>query len=240
MSETTNVLPVLVDLATKLAGEDQTNDWLRTIRGGPSTARVYTPADLGLQGVSLGSVAAGNWVDVSGFRTLTAFVRVAGTYGGTPYSIDFLGSPVGAGDTWGSDVQWAAALAMRTGLAAVGNVVLGNTGNANSASSTAWTGCIARRARIDIGAAGAQAQAWAYLVCLPCRRRGSYRRVCFLGDSLTAGYDASAAAASFAAIAADAFREMGAEATANLNRSGGKVEDGVRQALADLRFSRTW
>lgn len=167
MSESRNVLPVAVDLATKLAGEDQVNDWLKTIRGGPSAVRIYTPEDTGVNGQTLGSAAAGNWLAVEGFRTLVAFIRVTGTYGGSAYSLDLLGSPVGAGDTWGNDNQWAVSLANRSGLTAVGNFLLGNTGTGIYASSTAWTGCFARKARVDAGAAGAGAQAWAYLVCLP-------------------------------------------------------------------------
>jgi len=167
MNSSRNILPVMVDLATRLAGEDQTSDWIRTIRGGPSTLRIYTPADLGLEGVALGTAAAGNWVDVAGFRTLAAFVRVTGTYGGTPYGVDMLASPVGAGDTWGTDAQFSVIIANRSNLSAVGNVVVANTGTGTYASSTAWTGCIARKARVDIGAAGAGAAGWGYLLCLP-------------------------------------------------------------------------
>lgn len=167
MSETRNVLPALVDLATKLAGEDQTNDWIRTVRGGPSALRVYTPDDLGLNAAALGSPAAGNWVDVTGFRTLVAYVRITGTYGGTAFGVDLVGTPVGAGDTWGTETQWGITLANRSNLTAVGNFLIANTGNGNYASSTAWTGCIARKARVDLGAAGALAAGWAYLLCLP-------------------------------------------------------------------------
>lgn len=167
MSVSKNVLPVLVDLASRLAGEDPVKGWLRTVRGGPSALKVYTPEETGLDGVTLGSVASSEWLDVAGYRTVVAFCRVAGTYGGTPYSIDLVGSPVGEGDTWGTSAQWAAILANRSNLSTVGNVLVANTGSANYASSTAWTGCMAREVRIDIGAAGAQAQAWAYLLCLP-------------------------------------------------------------------------
>ncbi|MCC6483821.1 MAG: hypothetical protein IT209_03150 [Armatimonadetes bacterium] len=167
MSDSRNVLPVAVDLATKLAGEDQVNDWTKTVRGGPSAARVYTPEDTGINGQTLGSALAGNWVDTAGFRTAVAFIRVAGTYGGSPYGLDLLGSPVGPGDTWGTDNQWAVSLGNRSGLTALGSFVLGNTGVGNYASSSAWTGCVARKSRVDVGAAGASAQAWAYLVCLP-------------------------------------------------------------------------
>jgi hypothetical protein len=167
MSDSRNVLPVMVDLATKLAGEDQTNDWIKTVRGGPSSARIYTPADLGVNAASLGSAFSSSWVDVSGYKTLVAFFRITGTYGGTAYSLDMLGSPVATGDAWGTDSQWATALANRSNLTAVGTFVLGNTGTGNYASSTAWTSCLARKVRLDIGAAGASAQGWAYLICLP-------------------------------------------------------------------------
>ncbi len=167
MSDSRNVLPVLVDMATKLAGEDQVNDWLKTIRGGPSMLRVYTPADLGLAGVSLGTSRPSNWVDVAGFRTLTAFYRITGTYGGASFGLDLLASPVGAGESWGTDLDWAIGIASRQNLTAVGSFVVANTGVQNVSNSSGWMGVIARKARVDIGAAGASANGWAYLVCLP-------------------------------------------------------------------------
>lgn len=167
MSDSKNVMPVLVDLATKLAGEDQTNDWIKVIRGGPSQMRVYTPQQLGLNNVPLGAPVASNWIDISGYRTLVAYYRITGTYGGSSYGLDLLGSPVGAGDSWGSDTQWAVSLAMRSGLTATGNYVVGNTGVSNLSGASAWTGCIARKVRVDIGGAGAAAFGSAYLLCLP-------------------------------------------------------------------------
>jgi hypothetical protein len=167
MSDTKNVLPMLVDLATKLAGEDQTNDWLRTVRGGPSEVRIYTPEDLGLNAAALGTAASSNWVDVAGFRTIVAFVRVTGTYGGAAYGVDLVGTPVGAGDTWGNETQWGVSLGNRSNLTAFGSFLIANTGAGNYASSTSWTGCVARKVRVDIGAAGASALGSAYLICLP-------------------------------------------------------------------------
>ena len=167
MSDTRNVLPMLVDLATKLAGEDQTNDWLRTVRGGPSEVRIYTPEDLGLNAATLGTAASSNWVDVAGFRTIVAFVRVTGTYGGAAYGVDLVGTPVGAGDTWGSEAQWGVSLGNRSNLTAVVGCLIANTGAGYYASSRAWTGCVARKVRVDIGAAGASALGSAYLICLP-------------------------------------------------------------------------
>lgn len=167
MSDTQNVLPVMVDLATKLAGEDQTNDWIKTIRGGASSVRIYTPADLGINAASLATPVSSSWVDVAGYRTLTAFIRITGTYGGSSYGADMLGSPVTPGELWGTDNEWAVSLANRSNLTSVGAFMLANTGPGNYASSTAWTGCVAKKVRLDIGAAGALALGSAYLICLP-------------------------------------------------------------------------
>jgi len=71
------------------------------------------------------------------------------------------------------------------------------------------------------------------------RRRAGYRRVWFLGDSLTAGYDAGSAAAAFPAAAALALRakqEGCAEVVHNANRFGGRVQDGIRAVMADAGF----
>jgi len=167
MSDSRSVLPVLVELATTVAGEDLTNDWLRTVRGGPSAIRIYTPEDLELLDVPLGSARSSVWVDVTGYRTLTAFCRISGTYGGTPYGIEMQGSPVGPGDTWGTDDQWCAVIANRSNLNTVGKFLVANAGVGNYASSTNWTGCIARKVRIDLGPAGADATGSVYLLCLP-------------------------------------------------------------------------
>ena len=153
MSDTRNVLPMLVDLATKLAGEDQTNDWLRTVRGAPSEVRIYTPADLGLNAAALGTAASSNWVDVAGFRTMVAFVRVNGTYGGAAYGVDLVGTPVGAGDTWGNETQWGVSLGNRSNLTAVGSFLIANPGAGNYASSTSWIVCAPRKVLADPGAA---------------------------------------------------------------------------------------
>lgn len=71
------------------------------------------------------------------------------------------------------------------------------------------------------------------------RRRAGYRRVWFLGDSLTAGYDAGSAAAAFPAAAAQALRAKQAgcaEVVHNANRFGGRVQDGIRAVMADAGF----
>lgn len=71
------------------------------------------------------------------------------------------------------------------------------------------------------------------------RARAVYGRVWFIGDSLTAGYDAESAQASFPAVAAAALAAMRPGSAANVlnaNQYGGRVADGIRQALADLSF----
>ena len=83
------------------------------------------------------------------------------------YGVDLVGTPVGAGDTWGNETQWGVSLGNRSNLTAVGSFLIANTGAGNYASSTSWTGCVARKVRVDIGAAGASALGSAYLICLP-------------------------------------------------------------------------
>lgn len=167
MTDNRNILPVLVDLATRIAGEDLTGDVLRTVRGGPSSLKVYTPADLNLADVSLATAKTSPWIDVTGYRVVAAFFRLSGTYGGTQFGLDLLGSPVGPGDTWGGDNEWAVSLANRSNLSALGSYMLANTGTASVAPPSSFTGGIARKVRVDIGAAGASAFGKAYLLCLP-------------------------------------------------------------------------
>ncbi|MCC6483822.1 MAG: SGNH/GDSL hydrolase family protein [Armatimonadetes bacterium] len=75
------------------------------------------------------------------------------------------------------------------------------------------------------------------------RARFHYRRIWFLGDSLTAGYDASAESACFRTVAtaslqaAALLQDAGALVIHSANQYGGKVKDGVRQAIAEASFA---
>mgnify|MGYP002682149522 FL=1 len=71
------------------------------------------------------------------------------------------------------------------------------------------------------------------------RARPVYRRVWFIGDSLTAGYDADSGQQSFASHATAALRSVRggtAASVLNVNTCGGTVADGTRQAMAELSF----
>lgn len=69
------------------------------------------------------------------------------------------------------------------------------------------------------------------------RESSRYRRIWFLGDSLTAGYDASEESLCFRSLAALLLEGvLGEVMSFSANQYGGTVNDGVRQALADLGF----
>ncbi|MGQ9807613.1 MAG: hypothetical protein ACUVSM_05295 [Armatimonadota bacterium] len=165
MGATRNVLPVLVDVA-RMAGQDLSSGRVRTVCGGPAALRVYTPQELGINGVSLGSAVASAWVDVAGYRSLTAFIRIEGAPGSS-VNLNLVATPVGPGDTWGTPEQYQANIAARASVNGPGVYIVANAGTQPTVSGTSWTGCIARRAKIEVGAIGAGAQAWAYLLCLP-------------------------------------------------------------------------
>jgi lysophospholipase L1-like esterase len=64
-----------------------------------------------------------------------------------------------------------------------------------------------------------------------------YARVSFFGDSLTAGFDAESLAATYVSQAVTGLRALDAKAAltyASGNQYGGKVTDGIKQALSDL------
>ncbi|BCW98982.1 MAG: hypothetical protein KatS3mg024_1809 [Armatimonadota bacterium] len=165
MGAARNVLPVLVDIA-RMAGQDLSSGRVRTVCGGPAALRVYTPAELGINGIYLGAGAASAWVDVAGYRSLTAFIRIEGVASNSA-NINLIATPVGPEDTWGTAEQYQATIATRASVNGPGNYLVANAGNQTIISGTSWTGCIARRVKIEVGPLGAGAQAWAYLLCLP-------------------------------------------------------------------------
>ncbi len=72
------------------------------------------------------------------------------------------------------------------------------------------------------------------------RAKRAYARVWFLGDSLTAGYDADSSGGCFAEVTAAALRAMKggtAVEVLRVNAYGGKASDGLAQALAGLEFT---
>ncbi len=164
MGAARNVLPVLVELA-RVAGQDLSAAGLRTSSGAAALG-VYTPEQTGLAGTPLGEGAASLWMDVSGYRTLTACVRIEGATG-SPATINLTGTPVGPGETWGTAEQFSSPIAARSGVTGPGVYYVANTGTQALVSGTSWTGCIARRVRVEIGPIAPGALAWAYLLCLP-------------------------------------------------------------------------
>ena len=165
MGAARNVLPVLVDIV-RAAGHDLAGGLLRTALGGPSALRVFTPPELGIDGIPLSERLAGNWVDVAGYRSLTAFIRLEGTVN-TSTTMSLVASPVAADDGWGTREQYSAPIAGRSGVGGPGVFLLANAGISVTGSGTSWTGCIARFARIEFANAGTGSTAWAYLLCLP-------------------------------------------------------------------------
>lgn len=155
----------LITLGERLAGEDLANDLLLVGKAGPGRPKLYTPADAGINNKALGSLAVGNWLDVTGYSKITAYARVAGTYGGSAYDITMYGSPVQADTTWGADNDWGAVLSNVTGITAIGKYVVGNWGTGNSAGAMRGSGMC--KVRVDIGAAGASANGWVFVLCEP-------------------------------------------------------------------------
>lgn len=158
-----DALPTALD--SLISGEDTANDQLFVAKSGPGRIKLYSPADTGINNKALGSAAIGTWLDVSGYSKITAYIRVAGTYGGSAYDITMYGSPVQADTTWGTDNDYGTVLSSITGLTSVGKSVVGNWGVGNSAGAMRGSGMC--KVRVDVGAAGASANGWVFILCEP-------------------------------------------------------------------------
>jgi len=145
-------------LSTALAGEDAANDQLHVALSGPGRRKVYTPDVSGIENTALGSAKSTAWLDVAGWRKITVWVRITGSYGGSAFGIDVQGTPVQEDVSFGSTSDWAAKIATKQNITAVGKYVLTNLDGSA-------VGATCSQIRVDIGAAGGSANGWVWVIC---------------------------------------------------------------------------
>lgn len=148
----------LSTLATTLAGEDAANDQLHVALSGPTRRLIYTPDVTGVSNTALGSAKSTSWLDVAGWRKITVWVRIAGSYGGSSFGIDVQGTPVQEDVSFGSTSDWATKIATKQNITAVGKYVLTNLDGSA-------VGGTCSQIRVDIGAAGGSANGWVWVLC---------------------------------------------------------------------------
>lgn len=156
-------MPEIIDIDSKALPDEVVDGWRRIVRvglAGPADARIYTADELGFNRQTLATGATlGAWVDVLGYRYLTAFFRVAGSV--SPNWQAFLsGSALSYGQSY-----FSAAIAQGPSMSAATPVVISN--QASNMSGWASNGALAVSAMVSITGGGSAATGEAMLLCVP-------------------------------------------------------------------------
>lgn len=156
-------MPEIIDLDSRALPDEVVDGWRRIVRvglAGPADARIYTPDELGFNRLTLASGSTlGAWVDVLGYRYLTAFVRVAGTI--SPNWQAFLnGSALSYGQSY-----FSATIGQGPSMSTTAPIAISN--QAGNMSGWAGSGALAVSAMVSITGGGTSATGEVMLLCVP-------------------------------------------------------------------------
>lgn len=98
---------LLVSLSPPLAGTNADLDCLDVRIAHPSPVKQYSPSDLNVNNRSMGTTVISNWVNVSGYSKITAYIRVhSGTLQSSGQKVELLGVPYGEDEGFGDRDDW--------------------------------------------------------------------------------------------------------------------------------------
>lgn len=162
----------LTSLSTLLAGEDPVNGWLNVRQSSPPLMKMWTPVDLGVNGVTLGENRDTEWIDVRGYSRLYAMSRTSPVVSNGVCSIDMFGTFCLTADSqsWGSETDWFLYVAKRAVPAANGNPQhVTNAEPSAYANGGQYTNLMPGLAKVKLRISGSDSShtGWLWMIGLP-------------------------------------------------------------------------